>query len=331
MTQAVERWGRERVVLSSHTVRHGMGDDLRTLAAGVSNAWRSLTRSAAWKRLARRLGIAHSIRALEFTHGANGWHPHLHTLFFFADDSRSGGICTADAETWRLGSPAQREAHGAISALWRKAVRRVLGKEHVPDDVHGVDVRPCHSSSYVAKMGLEITDPGLTKRSRAGRSPWQIAHDLASYEGEGAQTVARRERDHSLWSTFVAGTKGRKMLTWSRGLKLASGIVDVSDDEAAEPLEQKPRPVGYVNLPTWKELRRTEGAREALLSAVESAAPSPSEKPLETWRLVHDADGVVMSAGELFEPMHRVVTEWLHDTGVWRPEDASGPRLRALH
>jgi hypothetical protein len=320
--RAVEWHGQDRVVLASHTVRHAMGDDVKELSRGIANAWRRMTRSAPWKRLARRLGIRHSIRALELTHGANGWHPHLHVLWFLKSSH-------AGETAWRLGSEGERLAHAAIARLWRKAVARELGPDHEPDDVHGVDVRPCHRADYIAKLGLEVTDPGLAKRGRNGRTPWQIASDLASYEGDGAQTIARRERDAALWLAYVAGTRARKMLTWSRGLKRAAGILE--RDDAAAALEERARPVAYVNLPTWKELRLCEGAREKLLAVVEAHAPSPIEgNPLEGWRNAR-LDGA--SWGEVAtcegEAQTRAVVEWLHETGVWRPSEIPSPHQPA--
>ena len=313
--KAVEVWGQPRVVLLSLTVRHGMGDDVRGLARGVANAWRRMTRGAPWKRLARRLGIRHSIRALELTHGAHGWHPHLHVLLFLARPSKGGDV------SWRL-SEDRAQAHLAIARLWRKAVARELGPDHEPDDVHGTDVRPCHRADYISKLGLEVTDPGLAKRGRSGRSPWQIASDLASYQGDGAQTIARRERDASLWLAYVEGTRGRKMLTWSKGLKRVAGIAERDDAETLEKKE-RPQPIAYLNLPTWRELRRTEGGREKLLAIVEGAAKNCDldAKPLDAWRTLWSPGQIV--TGEPpplpWEPMTRALTDWLHQTGVWRP------------
>jgi len=81
----LERHGRDRALFLTLTIRHAYGDDLRLLTRRLSLAWRAFTRGEPWKRLARRLGIVGAVRALELTHGRNGWHPHLHILWLTRD------------------------------------------------------------------------------------------------------------------------------------------------------------------------------------------------------------------------------------------------------
>jgi hypothetical protein len=78
---AVDTWGPSCVAMLSLTVRHGLGDDLRAVRAGVANSFRRVINGEPWKRFCSRFGLKHSVRALEVTHGAaHGWHPHLHVL-----------------------------------------------------------------------------------------------------------------------------------------------------------------------------------------------------------------------------------------------------------
>jgi len=46
----------------------------------IRNAWRRTTTGRAGKDFRKLLGIKGTIRALEVTHGQNGFHPHLHVL-----------------------------------------------------------------------------------------------------------------------------------------------------------------------------------------------------------------------------------------------------------
>ncbi|ORE39190.1 hypothetical protein BKN49_22580, partial [Pseudomonas aeruginosa] len=70
------------VKLLTLTVPHGVGDDLPTLLEQIRKSWRSTSTSRAGQKLRKLLGIKGTIRALEVTHGQNGFHPHLHVLLF---------------------------------------------------------------------------------------------------------------------------------------------------------------------------------------------------------------------------------------------------------
>jgi len=80
------------VKLLTLTVPHGVGDDLPTLLGQIRKSWRSTSTSRAGQKLRKLLGIKGTIRALEVTHGLNGFHPHLHVLLFLEQDATNG--CT---------------------------------------------------------------------------------------------------------------------------------------------------------------------------------------------------------------------------------------------
>ncbi|MBW5466231.1 Rep protein, partial [Pseudomonas aeruginosa] len=72
------------------TVTNGLGDDLTTLHVQIRNAWRRTTTGRAVKDFRKLLGIKCTIRALEVTHGQNGFQPHLHVLLFLEQDATNG-------------------------------------------------------------------------------------------------------------------------------------------------------------------------------------------------------------------------------------------------
>jgi len=152
---AVEAWGPDAVAMLSLTVRHGLGDDLRDVRQGVANSFRRLINGKPWKSFCRKYGLQHHVRSIEVTHGAHGWHPHLHVLFFLeaklTDDEQAG------ASAW-------------LQHRWATCVRRALGADFVPNE-HGADLRESKRADYLAKFSLELTDPG-TKRARGkNRTP----------------------------------------------------------------------------------------------------------------------------------------------------------------
>jgi hypothetical protein len=154
------------------------------------------------QELKRRLGIAHYIRSVEVTHGANGWHPHLHVLL----------LTTRHLDEFHQEELAER---------WQSCVIRALGIAAKPDLAHGCKLSHDFRDDYIAKLGLEITDIENKRGKRGSKTPWTLAHEAAS-----GSTAARK-----LWETYVHEMKGARQLTWSRGTKRHFGLIDVTDDE----------------------------------------------------------------------------------------------------
>lgn len=184
------------------TVAHEYGDALKRIRKGLSHAWRLMWQGKAAKELRDRLGIAHYVRAVEVTHGQNGWHPHLHVLLF----------TTRKLDEWHQDELAER---------WQGCVIRALGIAARPDKVHGCNLTHEFRDDYIAKLGLEITDIENKRGKRGSKTPWTLAHEAAD-----GSTPARH-----LWETYVHEMKGARQLTWSRGTKRHFGLIDVTDDE----------------------------------------------------------------------------------------------------
>lgn len=222
------------------TVRHARGHALADVRRGVSKAMRLMARGAPWRRWKARVGFVGSVRALEVTHGANGWHPHLHLVLLVRDV----GALEREA-TW-------------LAERWRSCVVAALGAAHAPDIAHGSDIRRCADATYLAKLGLEVTDASGAK-SGGGRSPWRIARDAA----EGDELA-----DVRLWREFCDAMFGARMLTWSAGLRARAGLgPDVADAELAADQE---RP-GDVEVRLSRRLWRRIGSTAVLLRLLEVA------------------------------------------------------------
>jgi len=209
---AAENWagpieirGDGSLSLMTLTVRHALGEDLREVRRTLTDAWRRLFQGRAGQQLRRALGIKHHVRALEVTHGQNGWHPHLHVVVFHDKCPEPGSL-------------------RALQERWMHVVS-LVAPSATPDLEHGADMRPSHRTDYVAKLGLEVASI-LTKTGKRGsRTPWQIAQEA----GRG-DVVARR-----LWVDYTEAMHGARQLTWSRHARRALGLCARDrDGEAAE-------------------------------------------------------------------------------------------------
>lgn len=227
------------------TLPHHSGDRLTATRRLVSRAWQLLQRGTPWLRLKARLGVVGFIRALEVTHGGNGWHPHLHILV----------LTTA---------PLSPEAQTALDAYaFAKWCDGVTAQGHALPTRDGFRLEVVGSAdvgAYVTKMGaaLELTHGAHKKGRRASRTPFQI---LADFQAGGD------EADLALWLEYERATKGARRLTWSRGLKAQYAVPEVSDEELAQ-AEVGGELVAAISADEWRGVVAF-GARVAILEAAE--------------------------------------------------------------
>lgn len=224
----------------SHSIYHRIDDLLPRLTEGL----RKLKSGRAWQDLKKRYDIVGSVRALEVTHGNNGWHPHTHEIEFFNTPL----------------SAEQRDAlRQELFVLWEAACIKV--GLPLPNEEHGVDVRGAtRAAQYVGKWGFasEVSRP-VAKKGWSGRTPWQLLEDAHHGDVQAGQ----------LWIEFAEAFHGRRQLIWSRGLRDLLQLGELfSDDELADlesvDLEDVPVDVVELDRETWTKICRA-GARGMVL------------------------------------------------------------------
>ena len=244
--KAVAWHGAEGILLLTLTMRHGLGDDLKVIRKGLTAAWQKMQSGKQWGANKVKMGFAGSIRALEVTHGTNGWHPHIHVLLFTRE------MTASDLE----------ELRQTLSARWQRCVENVLGSEHRPNDRNGCDLKRCFDSNYLNKLGLELTAPIGKNARNENRAPMQIAYDFVT-NGD--------EVDLFLWRAYCKGIKGARMLTWSRGLRQNVGLNEEPTDEDIVNGEEADEVfVIRISGTNWDFLRNIRGITHQLLSAAET-------------------------------------------------------------
>ena len=230
------------------TIRHGWDDDLKTTGHGVRNAWRALLQSRAWRELRERFGLEYIV-AEEVTHGANGWHPHLHVLLLPARRFKRAELA---------------EIRPKLYELWASMVEQHIGWEHMPLREYGTDLRRCSKEDYISKaIGLELADPGNKRgRGKGSRTPVQL---LQAYADNGDEQALQ------LYQHYERTMRGRRDMTWSKGLReyriVAQALLAAERQAEAElaPL------VAEVPGDIWDRWRQVERPHVRLLEAAEQA------------------------------------------------------------
>lgn len=222
-------------MMVTFTIKHGYGDALGELFERLKLADRGhLQKSYSYKRLTgykrtvagarvsvpSDLAYLGRISATEVTHGKNGWHPHLHQLWFF--DRR-----LTPGELQRLRRDLFREWRAACVAVGLPAPVEFVNGRAV-----GVDVRRALSADeYLTKFGherqwgpeREIASQH-TKGGRGGRSPFQLLADYSQGDTQAGQ----------LFRVFADVTLGRHQLEFSKGLRERLQALDYDDFLASD-------------------------------------------------------------------------------------------------
>lgn len=225
-------WNADRhgsIALLTLTMQHHSGHRLRALRRGLTGAWRHVTSSRGWKESTKDLGMDGYVRAIEATHGENGWHLHIHCLLIFDGPISNEMVQVLADEVW---------------ARWSVGLAR-QGFTAVRE--HAVDVRVGYQAleklaGYINKIVFEAVG-GRWKKGRAGgRTPFEILHN-------GLATGLADDLD--LWFEWEQGSKGMRQLTWSRGLKGRVGVDDKSDEEIAAETDNGAT-IAVLPARTWK-------------------------------------------------------------------------------
>jgi len=182
------------VFMAAFTMPHHRFQTAKELRWAITKAWSKVIAGEPWKRACERVGGVAWIKSLEVTHGANGWHPHLHALFFLpaGGDHRRFGDWLFDRWCRVLARAGYGECNPAV---WR--FERAAHLDAATD--------------YVVKGNFdqELTRGHMKRARGGGRSPWQLLEDA---DGGDRQAAA-------LFREFFAAFKGAKQLTFSKGLR----------------------------------------------------------------------------------------------------------------
>lgn len=240
---AVTLWHRSYgfVFLTTYTMSHKAGQPLKETIDVIQAAFRRMSSGAAWIALADKFGIAGSIRAIEVTHGENGWHPHIHQLVF----------------VYPMSDNLVREFESDMREHWMKMLRKEGGDGL---GLRAFNVKRSEGAvyDYVAKFGhppagkgwtleREIAKASSKMARKEGKTPVQLL-DLA---GQGDKRAAK------LWLEYAVTMGGKRQLRWSPELrKLLKLEAEQTDGEIAKQIDSDYAPFCWLEDADWKLISR---------------------------------------------------------------------------
>lgn len=203
------------VAMLTLTLQHRKGNGLKALWDTIGKSWASVTSGKKWQRIKADFGLIGWARAVEITHGQNGWHPHIHVILVLEGEQTTACV----------------EALGEL--IWPRWYRSLQRRGYTATRAHGLDIRTSentvrdHLAAYFTKaLACEATYGQLKEGKRGGRTPFEILADVVKHG---------LVDDLELWHEYEKVARGRRQLTWSRDLRAMAGLMDEqTDQEIAE-------------------------------------------------------------------------------------------------
>lgn len=226
---------------------------------------------------AERFGVLGWARAVEVTHGLNGWHVHVHAVLVLEGEKKRAkqnahAVGSAMFDRWlkglnKTGFAAKKWQHGLHVSVAERAEKNLM--DYLTKDQNSTgDTREkiiAANGKKARKLALEVALGDAKSGKRGGKTPFQIL-DAIDPEAPGAE--------YAQWREWVRSSAGRLALTWSAGLReLAKLPPEALTDE--EITEQRPDGDVVLSLPPGVavQLVRDDSVLR-LLEAAERGGPA---------------------------------------------------------
>jgi len=250
-------WG--RVALVTFTMRHNKGQSLTSLFDVLSESWNLTASGAGWasdqlmhgervfgavykrgrnKGRRRVKGSIPIIRLIEVTYGEHGWHVHIHALLLLPASANDASVAALGSRMWGrwLGALEDRgldcdRKHGVDARLLKGDPSAALGE---------------YFTKAVYSASMEVARTDMKSANHGNRTPFAVLADVVRL-GDA--------EDLDIWHEYERGSKGRRQIAWSYGLRARllppDEVEELTDEQIAE-LDHGGDVVVELNADLWK-------------------------------------------------------------------------------
>lgn len=255
------------MAFGAKTIRHHARQRLAGLWPHQSAAWNAVTVDKSTRRIREQLGFLGYARAAEVTVGLNGWHPHIHPLYFFQkpvtqvqlDDLHAAEISAWVNKTERLGLQAPLGEAQHLHVVDGGGAAESLGNYFTKNGTQTGDSVAWELTSTQTKTG---------RRYAKTVSPWILLAGARSGDADALD----------LWREYEKASKGKRALTYSRGLRRRFGLdVEASDEEIVE-TEIGTRDDAVFEIVDWLPVRRNPVLGAELLTVLRKSGIAAAQR-----------------------------------------------------
>jgi hypothetical protein len=234
------------------TFSHSPKDKLDDLLVALGKSMQDFSRGKRHDNFRKEIGLIGKIRAFEVTHGANGWHPHIHLLLMHSNE----------IEPWEWSNMEDK-----LYSMWSGACAKnglATSREH------GLRMHDAaEASTYIGKWGDIMdkpwgTDSEMTKANiKKGRGESITPFDMLRVIIEDGDLEFEGK-----YQEYAKATKGKQQLVWSPGLKAKYLIEEKTDEDIATEKVEAADLLGVLGWRDWKYILKNN-LRYELLQQVE--------------------------------------------------------------
>lgn len=247
------------------TLAHDKEQSLQEVWDTLAYAWRGVVAGASWRGGKRyegdkkRFGVQHWIKSVEATHGAHGWHVHLHVLLLLDKELSEDQRAALESNIYRRWSAAaQRRGFKAPSRAHGVKLEKARKDKNAHD--LGTYLAKGSIASVAETLSREMTAGQSSKEGRGAesRTPFQILDSIRKSED-----TSLKNPDVQLWRAWEKQSMGRRQIAWSKGSKDALAVNAVSDEEAEQQGEETHTTVevARVEFEEWNRAREDTGEK----------------------------------------------------------------------
>tara|TARA_B110000914_G_scaffold220940_1_gene231841 strand:+ start:2997 stop:4460 length:1464 start_codon:yes stop_codon:yes gene_type:complete len=264
------------------TIPHKLGGSLEKQLELINQAYKRLMDDRIMRQVWELVGKVGAIKGVEYTHGKNGHHNHIHSLMFLERSHHNIKLPIARWTTpkrkgmLRLLNEKQEKSYidkgiqaqisymsfeDFIKFYWVKLCRDVgLG---MPSLENGAVITEGNNvKSYIAKhkSAQEITNSRDKKAKHGNRNQWELLLDYQNGDKHAGE----------IFKEYAQAFSGGKLLRWSNGLKKLLLIAEIEDEEVqGEDESTENETIEEITMDVWQLVKRYR-LQARLLSAVEN-------------------------------------------------------------
>lgn len=240
----VHKQSKGHLAMLTLTIRHKHSDALETLLEAFNEATKNMMTRKQYHEIRQEMGIVGRVKALEVTHGRNGWHPHAHIVIFYENETNL------------------KKMQKRMYKLWNAACKK-FGLSTT--ESYGIDLQGAeHVQAYLSKHGSwsieqEMTKSHIKRGRESNMTPFDLLRDVLENDDDYSKALFRE---------YASAFKGKRQLHWSRGLKDYFGVTEKTDEELAKEKVEQADLLGLLTSDQWRKVIRSE-QRAQLLTNIE--------------------------------------------------------------